>query len=153
MTKDGVSIKGIRDAKKAAAEVNTKLPNDKRFFSNGLSKTKITPPVMLQRTPPVKNPPVIDIADDSPPSPSPPALSTHANSLFDPVAVAERKRKLCRQVGTANFSGESAPDSQDKALYKRLLTATPSKTVKSDIGNLTALKHDTPTALRFLKSI
>jgi hypothetical protein len=56
MTKDGVSIKVIRDAKKAAAEVNPKLPNDKRFFSNGLSKTKITPPVMLQLTPPVKNP-------------------------------------------------------------------------------------------------
>ena len=158
MTKDGVSIQALRtrkqnENKKTPAEVIA--ANDKRFYSNGLSKTKLTGPlpVMKSLTPPqVKmSQAVIEILD-SPPSP-PTGLPPVGSSVRSPPSfrdvIGERKSKLRRHLGQSIFASNEKTEDQD--LYSRLLHETPSKSVNTLIGDLIAMDHDMPTTLKYLK--
>jgi hypothetical protein len=106
----------------------------------------VTPPVatkLLTPLPVLKT--VIEIPD------SLPAMS--GNSSFD--TIGERKSKLRRQIGNNLFSSNTRTEDQEqeRALHKRLLLETPSKTVETLIGDSMAMGHDTPTTLKFLKTV
>jgi hypothetical protein len=141
MTKNGISINVLQARKKAEKKTAAMVPNDKRFYSNGLSRNPIVPPVpvvMRQLTPTPATKP------GAGPTPSPPALSTND--------VVERKSKLRRQIGNSIFSANaSSQDQENKNLHKRLLTSTPNNTVETLIGDSIAMGHNTPTTLDYLK--
>jgi hypothetical protein len=163
MTKDGVSTQTLRTLKK---NENKKTPtevvkaNDKRFYSNDLSKTKLAGPLPVMKilTPPQfkKSQAVIEIRE-SPPSPPtglPPVGSTVRSPPSSRDVIGERKSKLRRQLGQSIFaSNEKASNEtkEDQDLLSRLLHETPSKSVNALIGDSIDLDHDTPTTLKYLK--
>lgn len=149
ITKDGVSIQTVRDRKRKEKSTlpadEVKAANHKQFHSDGgLAKSKLIPSAM-RLAPPSATKPVINIADSTP---SPPALSTNSSHNN----VGERKSKLRRQIGSKFFSSNTRTQ-EHKDLHRRLLALTPSKTVKTLIGDSMAIGHDTPTILQHLKSV
>jgi hypothetical protein len=158
MTKDGVSIQTIRARKKmtAAEVVGAK---DKRFYSNGLSRTKLTGPLpaMKSLTPPqFTNPQAVIEICESTPSPPTGLQPVESPARSRPSEVGERKNKLRRRLGQSIFaSNEKASNetTDDQQLHSRLLHETPSKSVDTLIGDSIAMEHDTSTTLRYLKAM
>ena len=112
-TKDGVSTQPLRTRKKDKKKMSpaeAAAAKDKRFCSNGLSKTKLAGPlpVMKSLTPPQFKCPqaAIEICD-SPPSPPtglPPVESPVRSPPSRCNVIGERKSKLRCQLGLSIFS-------------------------------------------------